>query len=154
MAISWKQLLIEADSLTKANGKAAWRTAQIVRELWSRQDFLKEACNSKPDEAEVKLARFSGRFALGLNDMIQMIEHFPSLKEWESGRLDILRDKTCRIVSKRNEKQGASVERRVVTIKEYEALERKYRAAQAEIRRLRTEYEKLLDKIPQLAKVS
>lgn len=104
MTTSWKQLLSEAESLTKANGANAWRTAQIVRELLKDRNFLDEACDQKLDERDSRLQVFSSRFAIGLNEMIQMIEHFPDLKDWESGRLDVLRSETCRLIAQRRAK--------------------------------------------------
>lgn len=139
MTTNWKSLLTEAESLTKANGKSAWRTAQIVRDLFKSEDFLSQAAGGILDDRDGKLAKFSGRFALGLNDMIQMIEHFPDLKEWESGRLDILRDKTCVLLGKKTAKTTKSATRRSVTVAEYEALKRKYKALQAHARQLEKE---------------
>lgn len=144
MTTSWKQLLTEAESLTKSNGKAAWRTAQILRDLWKNREFLSEACGGVLDDMVSKLAKYSGRFALGVNDMIQMIEHFPNEKDWESGRLDILRDETCKKIAARPKRQGeAARHRTVISQAQYEALQRKLRDLQialkskeAEVRRL------------------
>lgn len=141
MTTSWKQLLTEAESLTKSNGKEAWRVAQIVRDLFKSETFLLEACNRKPDDRDSKLAKFSGRFALGLNDMIQMIEHFPDVKNWESGRLDILRDETCKLLNQRRMTTAdvAPKERKTVTLAQYDELKRRYRALQERTRKLEKE---------------
>jgi len=72
--------------------------AVAVRNLWKSKEFLAEACDNRLDDLASKLSVFSGRFGLGLNDMIQMINHFPDEKDWKGGRLDVLRDKTCKLL--------------------------------------------------------
>lgn len=113
MTTSWKQLILEAESLTENNGKNAWRTALIVRELANCPTFMDE-CDNDADERDSRLAKFSGRFAISLAEMIHMIEHFPELKHWESGRLDCLRYDTARIIGKQRDcqKQASAVAKR------------------------------------------
>ena len=135
MTVQWKKLLVELESITKGNGRAAWRTAQIVRELWSSAEFL-EASRGKMDRVENRLQKFSGRFALGLNDMIQMIEHFPDVKDWQSGRLDVLRDETCKQIMKKTREEHKVVTRNSVSLRQYEELKKKYRKALQRIREL------------------
>ena len=150
MTVSWKQLLTEAESLSKSNGKNAWRVAQIVRDLWKSREFLGEACGGVLDDMTSKLAKYSGRFALGVNDMIQMIEHFPEQKDWESGRLDLLRDETCKRLAAKPRSEGGTKTgkpRKVISQAQYESLQRKNRELQNEIKLLRQENEKLLEAI-------
>lgn len=146
MTRSWKQLLAEADSVTKGNGASAWRTAQIIRDLWKSKEFLVEACNGVLDDMVSKLAKYAGRFALGVNDMIQMLEHFPDKKDWESGRLDILRDKTCQAIAssgKQRKGDGSRRSRNVISRAEYDALKRKYEALQIKVKQQDAEIQRL-----------
>lgn len=147
MSMSWKQWLTEAEKHSRGVGKSAYLTAIAVRELWKSREFLKEACGGVLDDMSSKLAKFSGRFALNLNDMLQMINHFPSEKAWAEGRLDLLREETCRIVlskSKRKPTNDDPTKRNVISQAKYKALERKYRALQARYRKLESEYNKLV----------
>lgn len=93
------------------------------------------------DDRDSKLSKYSGRFALGLNDLIQMIEHFPDQKDWESGRLDILRDKTCTLLSSRAPR--GKHPRKMVTTDQYEALKRKFRELQIKYDALQEEVKTL-----------
>lgn len=146
MSTTWKQWLLEAEKHSMGIGKSAYLTAIAVRELWKSRDFLREACGGILDDMSSKLSKFSGRFALNLNDMLQMINHFPNEKDWSQGRLDLIREETCRIVlaKPRQRSDGnESAKRNVITQAKYKALERKYRALQAKYRKLEEEYQKL-----------
>ncbi len=145
MSTSWKQLLGKLDKFTKHNGVVAWETAKIVRQLWSDQAFLREGCAGVLDTMTSKLAVYSGRFAFGLNDMLQMIEHFPARKDWEDGRLDLLRDKTARaILKKTSQKKRAKAKRSVITHADYDALKRKYEQLLAKYRQLEKDHRAIL----------
>lgn len=147
MSTTWKQWLTEAEKHSRGVGKSAYLTALAVRELWKSREFLKEACGGVLDDMSSKLTKFSGRFALTLNDMLQMINHFPNEKEWAEGRLDLLREETCKIVlskTKRRSPQDEAGKRNVISQAKYKALERKYRALQARYRKLEAEYNKLV----------
>lgn len=98
--MSWKQKMDELKSLTLANGKNAHRVAILLRELYNDKKWLKAECGDKLDKADDTLAEFSGRFALGPNDMIRMIEYFPDVKDWEGGRLDRLRDESIKLFNR------------------------------------------------------
>lgn len=93
--MGWKSLLAEAKSLTKNNGVNAWRTALIVRELMRGVEsdaFLHEGCGGILENRDSQLASLVGRFALSVSDMENMLNYFPDKRDWERGRLDILRD--------------------------------------------------------------
>lgn len=135
MSTSWKRLLGEAQKL-RGVGRHAWRVAQIVRGLFYDEAFRKEGCSGRLGEVEKRLAFLSGSYGLGVNDMVQMIEHFPLRKDWVSGRLDILRDKTCKILSKRSPKPATAkqkVKRDVVTKSQFEELKSQYESAWQEL---------------------
>ena len=110
--MNWRKLFEEMKALTQAIPKNAHRVATIMRELYNDRTFLKNECDDRPSIADEKLGEFSGRFALGPNDMVMMINYFPDLKDWENGRLDRLRDKAItqfnkeRTVSMRSRGQG------------------------------------------------
>lgn len=147
MTTSWKQWLTEAESNSRGIGKSAYLTALAVRELWKSRDFLKEACGGVLDDMSSKLSKFSGRFALGLNDMLHMIDHFPNEKDWVGARLDSLREETCRLILAKNgkdKKQDEGARRHVISQAKYKALERKYRTLQARYRKLEADYNRLL----------
>jgi len=95
--LKWQKFVERLDALTESNGIAAWETAKIVSELLPMKMFHKSQGGKK--EAEDKLQLYSGRFALGLNDMVEMFKRFPKEESWKDGRLDILRDETCRLVN-------------------------------------------------------
>jgi hypothetical protein len=98
--MTWKKKLDELRSLTLANGKNAHRTAILLRELYNDKKWLKSECSDRLDKADETLAEFSGRFALGPNDMMRMIEYFPDVKDWEGGRLDRLRDESIKLFNR------------------------------------------------------
>lgn len=170
MSTTWKSRLGKLETLIKGSARNAFEIATELRELWNDKTFLAEACSGKPDEAESKLSRFADATGYYLNELLQMLEHFPNQADWKDGHLRHLYDETCKAIAKKAQERRASStgdskggagksgdmpapKRHRVTIAQYEALQQKYKASQAEIRRLRQEYEKLLDKIPQLAKV-
>ena len=144
MSKNWKTLVAELDLLTEANGINAWKTAEILRTLWETAAFCKGLGGK--EQAEVKLQEYAGRFALGLNDMLMMIKHFPNKKDWESGRLDVLRDDTAKILSARNanKKKGNGKPRfGSISRREYEALKEELAKAKAKIRVLQKELREL-----------
>jgi chromosome segregation ATPase len=96
------------------------------------------------------LAKFAGRFALGVADMIQMIEHFPKQEAWKSGRLDILRDETAKLIARKPRIDKGGTHAGPVSRREHEALQEKLAAARAEIRQLREENEQLRKRIATL----
>jgi len=115
----WQKLVERLDALTASNGVAAWETAKIVSELIAMRSFHKSQGGKK--EADEKLQSYAGRFALGLNDMVEMFKRFPDVESWRDGRLDILRDETCKQIASEirqkqlaeNGKQGDQVRARV-----------------------------------------
>ena len=96
MTLLWKQQIIELDSLSAGNALAAHRTALLVRQLLKNDEFLEDS--STHEEAESRLAKYSGRFCLSVGDMMAMIEHFPDYADWDGGRLDLLRDATAKAI--------------------------------------------------------
>jgi len=83
--------------------------------------------------------------------MIHMVEQFPAEKDWAGGRLDLIREETCRIVlskSKRRSGGDDQGKRHVISQAKYKALENKYRALQARYRKLESEYNKLIESRP------
>jgi len=98
MSSSWKQLLTEAESLTKLNGNNAWRTAQIIRDVLKDKDFL-EDCRDNQDEADGRVEKYSQRFGLRRDEMLAMIERYPRKRDWMDGRLCDLRDKVMREIA-------------------------------------------------------
>jgi archaellum component FlaD/FlaE len=177
MSTTWKSRLGKLELLIRGSGNRVFEIATELRELCNDKEFLADACQGSLDEAEEKLSRFTDTTGFYLNELLQMLEHFPNQTDWKDGHLRHLRDEMCRSIAKKEKERRASptvdskgvagtpvavtpIKRRVVTIAEYEELERaneelerKYKASQAEIRRLRQEYERLLDKIPQLARL-
>ena len=102
----WQKLVERLDALTESNGVAAWETAKIMSELLPMRSFHKSLGGKK--EVEEKLQLYSGRFCLGLSDMTEMFKRFPDVESWREGRLDILRDETCRqLASEIRQKQLA-----------------------------------------------
>lgn len=144
MSTSWKSLITELESLTKNNGLAAWRTAQILRALWKDREFTHGECSGNLDEVEKRLAAFSGRFCVGVNDMIQMIENFPKEADWVSGRLDVLRDETCKaLLPKKEPSKLRTSKTPTVPLDQYDELMQKYRDLKADHRVLKAAYRKL-----------
>jgi hypothetical protein len=88
--------------------------------------------------------------------MLQMIDQFPKEEDWAKGRLDKLREETCRLVLSKRPKEAAEKKNRlVITQAQYKSLERKYRCLQSRYRRLRHDYDALVKqlrrrKIPRL----
>jgi len=155
MNTTWKSRLGKLETLIKGSSRKAFEIATELRELWNDKTFLAEACSGKPDVADEKLSRFADATGYHLNELLQMLEHFPNQADWKDGHLRHLYDETCKAIAKKRGKSGASASepgptRRRVSLAEYEELQRKYKAAQLEIRRLRAEHEKLLDKLPEL----
>ena len=152
MPSSWKQLLIEANSLTSNNGKNAYRTAQIIKQLVDDKQFLSESCKGSLDDRDSKLAVFSGRFAVGVHDMLAMLNHFPKTEDWKSGRLDLLRDKaaTAMIAAERatrSDKGGSHKTSPSDPKKQLAELRKKYTAALRECTKLRREKNNLQRKV-------
>lgn len=156
MSTNWKSRLGKLETLIKGSARKAFEIATELRELWNDKTFLAEACSGKPDVADEKLSRFADATGYHLNELLQMLEHFPNQADWKDGHIRHLYDETCKAIAGKR-KSGVSDDpsappRRRVSLAEFEALQQKYKAAQAELRRIRADYEKLLDKIPQLAK--
>lgn len=156
MSTNWKSRLGKLETLIKGSARKAFEIATELRELWNDKTFLAEACSGKPDVADEKLSRFADATGYHLNELLQMLEHFPNQADWKDGHLRHLYDETCKAIASKK-KSGVSDDhsapsRRRVSLAEFEALQQKYKAAQAELRRIRADYERLLDKIPQLAK--
>ncbi len=145
MSTSYKQLIGEAKTLTANNGKNAHRVAEILRQLFNDPKFLEDHCEQSLDKRDDELAQFAGRFALGVNDMLQMINYFPLAKDWADGRLDILRDKTCRLMTMKTGRatDSESASQRRITVAMYEELQEKLKALKAENRRLKAELQEL-----------
>lgn len=137
----WKTLLEQMDALTKANGLNAWKTATILKELWANKAFKDE--QGGDEQAKVELAEYSGRFSLGVDDMLTMIERFPNKDLWRSGRLDILRDDAAKaVLAERAEenagKQGNGQPRfGPINRREYDKLKEENRKLKAEVRKLK-----------------
>ena len=133
----WRTLVKKLDSLTVTNGVNAWETAQIITELWNMEVFKEEICGN--EQAEAKLQEYAGRFALDIQDMKEMFRRFPDRKDWESGRLDVLRDDTARLLlaetaaarKKNGKPRFGSISRR-----EYEKLKEELASAKNKIRQL------------------
>lgn len=140
MNTSWKQLIGRLEEITRGTGRDAWESANIIRDLWRSKEFLSEGCDNRLDDLTEKLAVFSGRFALGLNDMLQMIDNFPELKDWERCRLDVLRDKTIRILEAGRKKPET---RDRVSRAEFEKLKAENERLKARCKELEQELEKL-----------
>jgi len=154
---SWKSRLAKLESLLKGSANRSYEIAVELRSLWNDKTFLAEACKGRPDEADRILSRFIEATHFDLNELLQMLEQFPNEADWKDGNLRRLYNETCKAIAAKRGKSGGSKDdkgpkRHRVTIAEYEELQRKYKASQAEIRRLRADYAKLLDKLPQLAK--
>lgn len=143
MTTSWKQWLTSAESNSRHIGANAHQTAVAVRNLWKSKEFLAEACDNRLDDLASKLSVFSGRFGLGLNDMIQMINHFPDEKDWKGGRLDVLRDKTCKLLMQQQPARPDGKLRKVVKRSEYQELQNRYQELQGRFHQLEAENKRL-----------
>jgi hypothetical protein len=146
MSTSWRQRITKLETLTKGNGQSAWETAQELRELWKDREFLadKDACNGVLDEMASKLSVYADRFGFNLNEMIQMIDHFPDAKDWQTGRLRSLYNETCKLILAKKSKKDFAKKHRI-TQAQYEALQRENRELKKEVKLLRDENAKLLD---------
>jgi hypothetical protein len=149
---TWKSIIRRLDSLVKGTGERAWEIATIVKLLWDDQDFLAQACDGSKAKVEETLATYASSIGRHLNDLIQMVEHFPSKTDWKDDQLVSLYDETCSLIAKKRKPyaDGEKVHRDRVTRAQYDALLRKYKAAQAELRRLR----KIVESNPKLRKVA
>lgn len=168
MNTTWKSRLGKLETLLKGSARKAFEIATELRELWNDKTFLAEACSGKPDEAEQKLSKFADATGYHLNELLQMLEHFPNQADWKDGQLRHLYDETCKaIAGKRKSRSAGSADdnaphRRRVSLAEYEALERekqdsdrrakdaekRAKELQAEVSRLREENLLLIKKIP------
>lgn len=160
---TWKSIVRRLDTVIKGTGERAWEIASSVKLLWDDPEFLKQACDSSKAKVEEKLAGYAAAVGRHLNDLLQMIEHFPAKSDWKDDQLVSLYDETCRLIAQKRSQQrkeyadGETITRKRVALaeyealqNEYEALQKKYRASQAEVRRLR----KIIEANPKLAKVA
>jgi hypothetical protein len=147
--MDWKKWIARLERRSKKNGAQAWQDAKDVKLLWSSQEFLRDGCAGVLDNLTTKLAKYSGMWGLGLNDMLQMIEHFPNRKDWESGRLDVLRDKTAQAIAAKANKNKArkKIKRDVVTHAAYNELKRKYEQLLAKYKQLEKDHRAMLKQL-------
>lgn len=62
---------------------------------------MTEACGGKVDAADKTLSRFADATGYRLNQLLQMLEHFPNQADWKDGHLWRLYDETCRAIALR-----------------------------------------------------
>jgi hypothetical protein len=180
MSTTWKSRLGKLETLIKGSGNRAFEIATELREICNDKEFLAE-CNGSLDEVENKLSRFTDATGFHLTELVQMLDHFPNQADWKDGHLRHLHDETLKAIDRSAQQrvrrstddrkkdfsfQASTPEasravhasdpptRHQPTIEEYDELERKYKASQAEIRRLREENEALLDRINQVAQLA
>ncbi len=96
MTSTWKKKLVKLEELTKNNSEAAYHTAVLIRDLLNDKEFVDQESNGKIDNAESRLAKYAGRFALSVTDMVTMIDVCPNIEDWKETRLDLIKDKACR----------------------------------------------------------
>lgn len=143
---NWTSIVSRLNRLVKGHGNRAWEIAINLKLLWSNKEFVAH-CGDQAQVGE-RLAKYADAIGYHLNDLLQMIEHFPSKADWKDGQLRELYDKTCRLISQRT---GERITRDRPSWKsKYQSLEKRYRAAQAELRRLR----KIVESNPKLRKVA
>jgi hypothetical protein len=147
---NWKSVIERLNYLIKGHGSRAWEVATNLKFLWTSDQFLVH-CGDRL-AVEERLAKYADAIGYHLNDLLQMIEHFPSKADWKDGQLRELYDETCRLIAKKRKPyaDGEKVHRDRVTRAQYDALLKKYKAAQAELRRLR----KIVESNPKLRKVA
>lgn len=157
MSTTWKSRLGKLERLIKGSAKNAFEIATELRELWKDPAFLAEACNGKIDDMDDKLERFASATPCHLNELLQMLEHFPNQADWKDGHILHLRDEAAKATLKRGksaDSEGKPRQRRV-SLAEYEAIQRERdelakekRQLTAEIKRLREENLLLIKKLP------
>lgn len=91
-----KELINRLDKLSKGSGLNAYEKCLIIKEIFENKKHLKFFKNA--DNRAEKLQEHAGTMALTVAVCLHMIEFFPNKKDWENGRLDILRDKSAKLL--------------------------------------------------------
>ena len=165
MSTTWKSRLGKLETLIKGSGNKVFAIATELRSLWTDPLFVSEACSGKLDDAESKLSKYADATGYHLNELLQMLEHFPNQEDWKDGHIRHLYDETCKAIASRRKsgdsKDDSAPHRRRVSLAEYEAVQkerddlaRQKRELTAEVKRLRDLNEKLLKKIPKPPKAA
>jgi hypothetical protein len=156
MSTTWKSRLGDLERLIKGSGNRAFEIATELRELWKDKEFLVD-CNGSLDEAEEKLSRYADATGYHLNELLQMLEHFPKAEDWKDGHIRHVYDETCKAIAGRkrpNDSEPRPKARRVslaeleVVQRERDEYARQARELKAEVKRLREENLLLIKKLP------
>lgn len=159
MSTTWKSRLGKLETLIKGSSNRTFAIATELRAIWTDPLFVSEACSGKLDEAENKLAKFTDATGYHLNELLQMLDHFPNQADWKDGHIRHLYDETCKAIAGKRKsadsKDGSVPHRRRVSLAEFEAiqhdrdeLKQEVRELKAELKREREEKLLLIKKLP------
>jgi len=80
--MTWKNLLIRAESLTKDNLKTAFDLSGVLKQVFDDPEF-KSDCDDKVNEMHGRLDHFACRFGLSFLQLYDMANFFPKFDDWK-----------------------------------------------------------------------
>lgn len=131
----YKQAEQEIAKLVQQGRTKLWEIGTRCVALFNDSDAYAAEINISAESVVEHInGRFLRDFALELEDIIVLLQHFPEKSQWNRPVLDLLDEAHAKIAADKPERQHAAT-RRTVKLKEHEAVEAKLRDAEFQLER-------------------
>lgn len=94
--MNWKEQLIHARSLMGKAGVIAYDRAVVLKEVFENDDFRADSGDDM--RSSRRLDEYVNDLCLTFLDLLQLLKHYPTRKQWASGKLRSMYDAMTRQV--------------------------------------------------------
>lgn len=146
MSTNYKKIELEVRNLVQEcrNGKVSlYEIGTRLRKLHEESATYSVAIGIKPDDVLAHLNEYLSDFAVDLNSINVLMEHFPNREQWNRPVLKMLEE--VQKIAAKTERSESPMTRSRATIAELELERQRVKEKDSEINKLRAENTKLIE---------